>query len=394
MLVNFSGGGDTPTIEVFEWDDGVKDNLVQLVAPTQARCGGGGSDTVCAVTNDTTTPASPWEYTPKPNVGSPGIFPHDSFFEGGIDISALFPGTTTPCFSSFLAETRSSTSPTAQLKDFVLGAFPVCKVELSKTCQSASLVLDPTGDKIVANYTITAKNEGFATVSSVVATDDNCTAGNTGDDDVFNLGPIAPGASDSENGQCVVPATTATLINRVSAVADNGDVPVVIADISPSSCDTGREDSDGDGVPDVCADACPIQFSRAIAVTKRCVTTLVDAGDKINVRVLFAGEVTNTGMGVNPEPLVVSVSDDKAGGPLQLKTAGGTSLGTSTRLNPGQSAFFEFFYDPSSVNSLCPEQASFTDTVTATGTGTITGATVEATDPATCELCPGNCPEL
>ena len=32
------------------------------------------------------------------------------------------------CFSSFLAETRSSQSPTATLSDFVIGNFPLCSL--------------------------------------------------------------------------------------------------------------------------------------------------------------------------------------------------------------------------------------------------------------------------
>ena len=43
--------------------------------------------------------------------------------EGGIDLTAL---ELTGCFSSFMAETRSSPSISAQLKDFVLGTFESC----------------------------------------------------------------------------------------------------------------------------------------------------------------------------------------------------------------------------------------------------------------------------
>src|SRR4029434_3560435 len=49
------------------------------------------------------------------------------FVEEGVDLTALGLGT---CFSTFLAETRSSQSPTATLSDFVLGSFNTCMLEL------------------------------------------------------------------------------------------------------------------------------------------------------------------------------------------------------------------------------------------------------------------------
>src|SRR5262249_25897996 len=45
--------------------------------------------------------------------------------EEGVDLTALgLQG----CFSTFMAETRSSQSPTATLSDFVLGSFPLCSL--------------------------------------------------------------------------------------------------------------------------------------------------------------------------------------------------------------------------------------------------------------------------
>jgi hypothetical protein len=68
--------------------------------------------------NDAPAP-SPWAYTPSQ--GPANIFPAGAFFEGGVNLSQL--GITNVCFSSFLAETRSSTSVDATLKDFVTGTF-------------------------------------------------------------------------------------------------------------------------------------------------------------------------------------------------------------------------------------------------------------------------------
>ena len=58
--------------------------------------------------------------------GCRGTFPTASFFEGGVNLDAVFGAGDIPCFSSFMAETRSSTTPQAELKNFVLGNFDTC----------------------------------------------------------------------------------------------------------------------------------------------------------------------------------------------------------------------------------------------------------------------------
>ena len=66
---------------------------------------------------------SPWPYTPKS--GPVDVFQRGSFFEGGINLTRLFGGTS-PCVSTFLAETRSSTPFDARLKDFAISDFNLC----------------------------------------------------------------------------------------------------------------------------------------------------------------------------------------------------------------------------------------------------------------------------
>jgi hypothetical protein len=89
---------------------------------------------VCAITNPTATPApSFWNYQAKG--GTLGTFPPQTFFEGGVNLNKIFP-TGVPCFSSFLAETRSSSSITATLKDFAEGSFNLCKITVTKNCSA------------------------------------------------------------------------------------------------------------------------------------------------------------------------------------------------------------------------------------------------------------------
>lgn len=154
ILVNFPQANNAvPLIQVVEWDstcggkgekvvqsnytdgDCVANNL-RLVTGEEgagAICGGGGGILdACAITNDTTVD-SPWPYTSKD--GFVDEFPFETFFEGGINLTKLFPESD-GCFASFMAETRSSSSFTADLKDFVLSDFPVCSTDIATEIHS------------------------------------------------------------------------------------------------------------------------------------------------------------------------------------------------------------------------------------------------------------------
>jgi hypothetical protein len=129
ILGTFTGGGAVTTIRVFEWvgsggSNGVLDSVAALGDCANALSGDNG----CATVNNTTVP-SPWPYQGKAAAAA-DTFLSGAFVEGGINLSALgLQG----CFSSFLAETRSSPELGAQLKDFVLGQFEACEAELTTT---------------------------------------------------------------------------------------------------------------------------------------------------------------------------------------------------------------------------------------------------------------------
>ena len=138
VLSDFTNGGTTVTIRVFQWHSpgGAINGTLDLLAGTTtspADCVGppalGTGDNFCATVNLVVTP-SPWAFSDKG--GTPtGYFAPGEFYEGGINLGFL--GLQDECFSSFLAETRSSQSVDATLKDFVGGAFGVCNATLSTT---------------------------------------------------------------------------------------------------------------------------------------------------------------------------------------------------------------------------------------------------------------------
>src|SRR5439155_22599360 len=65
--------------------------------------------------------AAPWAFTDKSGNSD---YINGELYEGGVNLSTL--GLSGECFSSVASETRSSTSTTATLKDFILGQFPPC----------------------------------------------------------------------------------------------------------------------------------------------------------------------------------------------------------------------------------------------------------------------------
>ena len=113
-----NGGANISNIVVKEWQNGA------LSAPlgTGGDCKTAGqSDELCG-TNSTGPFGQLWSFEPKAQSTA------GSFFEGGINLATLFGGTDqVPCFSSFLAHSRTSgETADSELKDFVFGEFNTC----------------------------------------------------------------------------------------------------------------------------------------------------------------------------------------------------------------------------------------------------------------------------
>ena len=133
ILTNFTNGGSTAAVDVFKWvgDDATGSPQMVTLANGGNICGvspgGTAGDSVCAVSNASSTLkctdpsltiSSPWAPT---SVGG------CEFTEAAIDLTQLFGGTASgPCFSNFMAETRSSQEISATLKDFAGGLLNTC----------------------------------------------------------------------------------------------------------------------------------------------------------------------------------------------------------------------------------------------------------------------------
>lgn len=197
LLGTFTQGGAITSLRVFEWvgvggdTNGTLDDLGSF-----GDCfAGGGNTNGCNTVNNTTVP-SPWPYQGAASTNVSGQFYAGAFMEGGLDLTNLgLEG----CFASFMAETRSSPEPGAQLKDFALGAFESCETTVTTTpADSAGTALTDSND------TDTLPEAQLGTGAAGVDVTDNVTvtvSGITtwsGEVDFFICGPIAdPNTCDS-----------------------------------------------------------------------------------------------------------------------------------------------------------------------------------------------------
>jgi hypothetical protein len=143
VLVEYpQGSGEVPVIKAYEYDplelgdpnvdeDGKSIGPLEMIydsanEDSSAECDGYGGKLACAITNkeDLIEPAE-WGEDQYLSKDGTTWFPYETFYEGGINLTQLLGGQNI-CVHTFLAETRSSRSETAQLKDFVRGSFELC----------------------------------------------------------------------------------------------------------------------------------------------------------------------------------------------------------------------------------------------------------------------------
>ena len=164
----FTNGGGVSNIDAYRWDgtDDCIDNPDNPATCDGAPIGSGGDckansggDEICATTNsgpieenDAITTA--WLTANGTSVGHTVVPP--DFFEGGINLTEAFEGISEvpSCFSTFLADTRSSPSLTATLFDFAAGQLGGCESTL--TTSAAGTASGSIGSGSVSSGTDTA----------------------------------------------------------------------------------------------------------------------------------------------------------------------------------------------------------------------------------------------
>lgn len=410
VQVDYVNGGARAEIQVFKWQgDGtgthgspkVLKELAFAAADGATVCTPG--NTACATTNENAI-TEPWPYIPKGG-GPEDEMPARSFFEGAIDITALIGPV---CFSSFLAETRSSHSETAQLKDLALGDFDLCSVRLpDKTCDlvaNQSPVYDPVTDLYQTRHTINIENNGFGQVYDVQIQDNSVGAGTTCDIVAINgvqitNVPITSGTSwhqvaDSLAGGAsmtvgvLCQSTLNPLANQatVRASSSDGGLPI------PPDADDTKTESGAD------VTACQLNLTPLLTVAKACKTlTLHPTTFKPQACV----EVSVTNPVASKQYIdITSVKNYKGPGGVTgtgiditsaFQTANGGSLALA---NTGLPVKFDVCYEPDGPDNgeTDPAKAMYSDTVEAIGIGRAADAEVKNNGSTFCKLCPA-CPD-
>jgi hypothetical protein len=288
VLSAFTNGGMVDTIEVYEWL-GSGPQLKYKGTNADCSTAAGSSAAACAIINlqDET---SPWTYLAGESGSVSGIFPPRHFFEGGVNLSTLG---LSGCFSTFLSETRSSSSLNSQLKDFALGAFNVCAIDVTKSGPELSKV----GDTVVYTYTVTNSGAFPLLLRSVV------------DDQSGNLEPyataagcgvLAPGASCTFQVPFVIPdGASDPFVNTVTVVyAENATATRTFTASASFSVNL---------------------FQPSIALTKSG-DTLSKVGDVVNYQITLS----NTSSADTPD-LICAVADPLLGISTPVTLASGTS---------------------------------------------------------------------
>lgn len=318
LISDFSNGGTTSTISVFSWDPTCKKttgttpgtcgdtNLRNLGSSTSANCASAGAgDSFCGIVNPANGTTAPWPYLDK---SGNNTYLQGEFYEGGVNLSAL--GLANLCFASVASETRSSTSTSATLKDFVLGSFAPCGS--SVTTQS-----NPTGNTSIGTGSVSVSD-----AATVAVTGTSTWTGNV----QFGLrGPIGSPLEVTTNvgGLVAVSNLTPTAQSVPASVTAAGDY-----------CWSAHFASTTTGVPDANSDTTNECFT-VTPVTPALPTTAgpdVILGNPVTDSAALSGTSTQPGTpAINP-----TTAGAPAGGTITftLLKADCTTLATGTGSNP------------------------------------------------------------
>lgn len=416
VQVDFVSGGSSSQIQIFEWvGSGGSHGPLDLLRPTAIANGDTvctPDDAACATTNDTDSSPFHWAYMPKfPKQA--GKYPHESFYEGGIDLTVL---TGDICFNSFLANTRTSHSETADLKDLALGDFNTCGsiALVDKQCEADAELMSPSYNAVTELYqtkhVITIENDGQGGDIYDVAVRDDAVGG----DNVCNIVAISGGVGNPSVGtgiplpdpdpnnpdasfvqvadslkQGPLNQMTVTLLCQspsnpffnsatVRAAQNNGGAPTL-------------HDSYAQGSDDVLPQ-CLKNVASSLELTKSCPTPVVlDASNGYKPYVCVDISIENTGESRIDVASFKDFRDD--GTQADLISELPTGADNKPELQPGEKVdgIKDCYYPAApNVGQTDPDRVRYGDTVKASGFAHAAPTVeVKATDVATiCDLCP------
>jgi hypothetical protein len=431
IVSEFTGGGSVSTIKVYRWSGGAAGSLNPTAVVSGADCKANpiADDKVCATVNTVVLDGFgantdiPWlTETSQPGNTASNDLDVSLFFEGALNLTA---SGLNACFTRFMGVTRSSFTLGSDMKDYALGNFNLCSIDVSKTSTCTGFTSDSAGNLTFQNQAlVTVLNDGGAPLpAGTITCCDNAGTGiptgqegesQTGDDVCFTI-PTAL-ATTPPNDTVTTPVDFTSTgngpPNKVFCTADLGG---------------GATTSDGGEANTVQCSASPDLY-----VDKACETKLVfdDPVGRVVVKVLVNGQVCNTSASkadaTTKIPIFnVQVNDNKAVpskllGPVVLDAGvpcdvdGDCPVGTpcvgADSISGDDGVCFKdattegvFFdgpvclpytggYTPATPNttSMDPTVAEFSDEVTASGSvdTDVSSTVLPEKAMATCKLCP------
>src|SRR5438093_4222075 len=381
IVSDISTVGADSDINVFKLLRGANGSLVLNETRSPAPCDPRlGTNDLCAIVNPVDGIPSPWGFL---NKSGETTFAHGEFLEGGIDLNSVF-GSSIPCFTTFMAETRSSTSPTSTLSDFVPPhSFPLCGISVTKSCNGSGAV-SPDGTSVTYTWTSTVTNTGIGTLYNV-SLNDTYPDGTTQNIPVTST--LAGGASAS---------VTITFV-ATNANCHSG-VPNCPSPLDAINTATAQGTTAGgtiiNSTPPAATAECTTPVSSTISITKQCDAwkggaKLVSQNGQLVAEVFYAAQVCNTG---NSQLTNITLADDHDGNhdSPNPSTIASLAPGACTAAGAITGSYF-----PDRVDS---GSCSFSDIIRVTGATAALGSNPPAavgcpssTDlacaPVTCPMC-------
>jgi hypothetical protein len=435
VQVDFVSGGSSSEIQIFEW---LGNNAPPAGTPSNKLFGGGtllelgagasngsgvcmAGDVACAITNNDDSAAYHWRFESKfPVVIGKGKgtiqqkYPHESFYEGGIDVTALLGDV---CFNSFLANTRTSHSETADLKDLALGDFNTCgSIAMTKDCRADSGYGTPSYDDSLLAYKtthrVTIENDGEGgPIFDIQMRDD--AVGGAHSCDIVKVGntPVAPislpafDPNDAEAGWVDVPGgesldqsaggtvqlvVTLLCVSPENPFDNTATVRAAQNNNGPRTLMASDDETDTGDLTE-----CPVNVPTGLALTKGCPTPVVweVVGGVYKPKVCVTIGIQNTGQA----SIVMSeFKDHRNDGSVADLISEIPLVSGQRRLTPGQAITgIVDCYNPTApdigTGQTDPDYSTYSDQVRATGAAVTAPAVPIVADPqnASCPLCPG-----
>jgi hypothetical protein len=386
VISDFSNGGTTSTISIYKWDPGcTKDTTKQggncadanlriaqnTLTGAAAKCSSANAsgDAACGIVNSALI-TMPFAFVDKSATPNNQALTGE-FYEAGLNLSKL--GVGEECFATVVAETRSSTSTGAVLKDFVVGNFGRCTSGISTTPSDAS-------GSALQNASISI-GTGVASVTDSAAITVTGKSTWSGSVSFFLCGPTASGFPNCDG-------TTGNVGTAVgSAKTVNQTTPTALSDVVTVSsvgnyCFRGVFTSATSGVPN----SSDFSQTECFTVTPVAPTLTTSASVDVVLGNPISDSATLTGTATQPGSLIINGSAGAAAGGTITFRLYGPNDNTCTTMTTG---FTAIVVNVNGNGTYGPTGVSFTPTAAGTyrWVASYSGNLPNTTAPTTPQAC-------